>query len=361
LKIPITKIDLDEQTIAAAVNTLKSGQWILGKKTQKFESEFAKFCRVKHAICVSSGTTALFLSLKSLGVKKGDEVIVPSFSFIATASAVSMCGGIPKFVDINEKNFTINPFELENKINKKTVGIIPVHLFGHAADMDQINKIAKQNSLFVLEDAAQAHGCKYKNKMIGSLGDVSCFSFYPSKNLTVCGDGGMITTNNSEIANEIKMLRNHGRKAKYEHSMIGYNFRMGEVNAAMGLIRLKKLIKNNSSRKKIANKYDNELMNVITPIEEKWTSHVYHQYSIQTKNREKLIEELKKHNIDSAVFYPLPIHKQPIYKKFNKIKLPVTEKLSKNILSLPMYPSMTKIEQDYVIKTINKFNLKYSG
>ena len=186
MNIPITKIEVDKATIDAAVQAIKSGQWLHGKRTEDFEEKFTKLCNTKYAACCSSGTTALFLALKSLGIKKGDEVIVPSFSFVATASAVSMCEATPVFADINSKNFTIDPNDISKKITKKTKGIIPVHLFGHSANMDKIRKIGKDNSLFVLEDAAQAHGSEYKGKPIGSLGDAACFSFYPSKNLTIC-------------------------------------------------------------------------------------------------------------------------------------------------------------------------------
>ncbi len=358
MKVPLTKIKIDEDTIKAANLALKSGQWILGKRTEEFESEFAKFCNVKYAVCVSSGTTALFLTMKSFDVKKGDEVIVPSFSFIATASTVSMCGATPKFVDVNKKNFTIDPNDIKNKITQKTVGIIPVHLFGHASDMDPIKKIAKEHSIFVLEDAAQAHGTKYKGKLAGGLGDAACFSFYPSKNLTVCGDGGIITSNDKELIQKIKMLRNHGRKTQYEHTMIGYNFRMGEVNAAIGLARLKKLNQNNSKRRKIAYKYNSNLKNVEKPIEESWTKHVYHQYSILTSKREQLLRFLSKNNIGTAVYYPIPIHKQPIYRKTSKDKLQNTEKISKQILSIPMFPSMNEKEQNYVISKIEEFFIK---
>lgn len=358
MKIPLTKVEIDNYSIKAANQALKSGQWVLGKRTEGFEKEFAKYCNVKHAVCVSSGTTALFLSMKALGVKKNDEVIVPSFSFIATASTVSMCGAIPKFVDVNQHNFTISSEDIKKKITKKTVGIIPVHLFGHASDMDSIKKIARKNSLFVLEDAAQAHGAEYKGKLIGGFGNAACFSFYPSKNLTVCGDGGIITSNDSKFIEKIKMLRDHGRKARYEHTIIGYNFRMGEIHAGIGLVRLKKLNHNNLKRRKIASIYNKKLKNVEKPTEESWAKHVYHQYSIITKKREQLLKFLSLNNIGAGVYYPIPIHKQPIYRKFNKEKLPITEKISKQILSIPIYPSMTEKEQNYVISKINEFSVK---
>lgn len=357
MMIPIAKIEVDKTTIQAAIRVIKSGQWLHGPFSKNFEEKFAKFSDVKFAASCSSGTTALFLALRSLGIQNRDEVIVPSFSFIATASCVSMCGATPKFVDVNPKNFTLDPNQIQKRISSKTKAIIPVHLFGHPADMKQINEIAKKNSIYVIEDAAQAHGAKYNGKRVGGLSDVACFSFYPSKNLTVCGDGGMITTNNKTIVEKVKILRNHGRKEKYVHHTLGYNFKLSEIQAEIGLVRLQKLEKNNRLRRIIAKKYSDELPeNIIKPIEEKWAKHVYHQYSIQTKKRNDLKRFLQKEKIETAVYYPLPIHKQPMYKKFNKEKLPITENLSANILSLPMFPSLTEKEQNKVITAMKKFS-----
>ncbi|MBT4680351.1 MAG: DegT/DnrJ/EryC1/StrS family aminotransferase [Flavobacterium sp.] len=356
MNIPITKIEVDKATIDAAVQAIKSGQWLHGKRTEDFEEKFTKLCNTKYAACCSSGTTALFLALKSLGIKKGDEVIVPSFSFVATASAVSMCEATPVFADINSKNFTIDPNDISKKITKKTKGIIPVHLFGHSANMDKIRKIGKDNSLFVLEDAAQAHGSEYKGKPIGSLGDAACFSFYPSKNLTICGDGGMITSNNEELINKIKILRNHGRREKYVHEILGYNLKLSEILAGIGIVRLKKLKKNNDLRRKIAKRYSEELTDdIIKPKEESWTKHVFHQYSIISDRRDDLQKMFIKKKIGFGVFYPLPIHKQPMYKSSNKQKLPITEEICSKIISIPMFPSMKKDETTFVIKSINKF------
>src|SRR3990172_11434114 len=274
--IPIAKIEVDERTIQAAIRVIKSGQWLHGPFSKNFEEKFAKFSDVKFAASCSSGTTALFLALRSLGIQNGDEVIVPSFSFVATASCISMCGATPKFIDINPENFTLDPNQIQKNISSKTKAIIPVHLFGHPADMKHINEIAKKNSIYVIEDAARSHGAKYNGKRVGSLSDVACFSFYPSKNLTVCGDGGMITTNNKSIIEKVKILRNHGRKEKYVHFTLGYNFKLSEIQAGIGLARLQKLEKNNRLRRIIAKKYSDELPDsVIKPIEEKWAKHVY--------------------------------------------------------------------------------------
>ena len=356
MKIPLSKIPINDEVKKAAISVLDSGNFILGKKTQEFETKFAKFCGVKHSACVNSGTAALFLTLSGLGIKKGDEVILPSLSYIATSSPVSMLGARPKFVEVDKKNYTVDPTKIEEKITKKTRGIIPVHLYGHPANMDAIKKIAKENSLFVIEDAAQAHGAKYKNKSVGSLGDVACFSFYPSKNLTVCGDGGIVVSNNSELIKKIKMLRDHGRTSKYLHKILGYNLRFNEIQAAIGNVMLKKLRRDNSSRRKVAKIYDGELNSeVIVPKVEKWATQVFHMYTIRTKSKENLQKFLKKKEISTGIHYPIPIHKQPVYKKFNKIKLPITEEIAATTLSIPMFPNLSYNQQRYVIENINKF------
>lgn len=354
MKIPLSKIDVNDEIKDAVIAVLDSGKFILGERTEEFEEKFTKFCNTKYAACVSSGTSALFLSLHSLGIKKGDEVIIPSLSFVATATPVMMHGAIPKFVEINRKNFTIEPDSIQKQITKKTKGIIPVHLYGHPANMDPIREIAKKHSLFVLEDSAQAHGAKYKNKMVGSLGDASCFSFYPSKNLTVCGDGGMVVSNNEEIIKNVKILRDHGREEKYKHKMLGYNLRFNEIQAAVGLVQLKNLDKYNKSRRKIAKLYNEKITNrVAKPCEENWATHVYHMYTIRIKLRDKLKKFLEAKGIGTGIHYPIPIHKQPLIN--SKQKLYITEEICSTTLSLPMFPSFGPKEQDYVIKSVNQF------
>jgi perosamine synthetase len=356
VKVSLSNIEINPDIKKAVSAVLDSKKFILSEQTEKFEKNFAKLCGVKYSACVSSGTTALFLALKSLGVKPGDEIILPSMSYVATSTPVSMLGAIPKFVDVDYKNYTIDPLQIEKNITKKTRGIIPVHLYGHPADMDKIKKIAKKYSLFVLEDAAQAHGAKYKNQPIGSFGDAACFSFYPSKNLTVCGDGGIVISNNFDLIKKIKMLRNHGRTGKYVHEILGYNFRFNEIQAAIGNSMLKKLQSSNASRRKIAKIYDKNLTEkIIVHKIEKWATPVYHMYTIRTKERDELQKFLKKKGIATGIHYPLPIHKQPVYKKFNKTKLPITEDIASTTLSIPMFPNLPNKQQKYVIKNINKF------
>jgi perosamine synthetase len=356
MKVSLSNIEINNEIKKAVLSVLDSKKFILGEHTQKFEENFAKLSGVKYAACVNSGTAALFLTLKSLGIKKNDEVILPSLSYIATSTPVSMLDAKPKFVDVNEKNYTIDVDSIEEKITKKTKGIIPVHLYGHPANMDKIKKIAKENSLFVLEDAAQAHGAKYNNKPIGSLGNAACFSFYPSKNLTVCGDGGIVVSNDLDLIKKIKILRDHGRTEKYVHNVLGYNLRFNEIQAAIGNIMLKKLLSSNASRRKIAKYYDQELNSkVITPYIEKWATPVYHMYTIRTKRRDELQKFLKNRGISTGIHYPIPIHKQPVYKEFNKIKMPITEEITDTTLSIPMYPNLPNNQQKYVIKNINDF------
>lgn len=356
MKVSLSNIEINDNVKKAVLSVLDSKKFILGKQTKKFENSFAQMCNVRYAACVSSGTAALFLTLQSLGIKKGDQVILPSMSYVATSTPVSMLGAIPKFVDVNKENYTIDVKSIQNNITKKTRAIIPVHLYGHPANMDEIKKIAKKNSLLVLEDAAQAHGAMYKKKPIGSFGDAGCFSFYPSKNLTVCGDGGIVVSNNLELIKKIKMLRDHGRTSKYIHEILGYNLRFNEIQAAIGNIMLKKLASANASRRKTAKIYDEKLNSkVIVPKVEKWATPVYHMYTIRTKLRDKLQEFLKKKGISTGIHYPVPIHKQPVYKKFNKINLPITEEIASTTLSIPMFPYLPRDQQKYVIENINKF------
>ncbi|RLI46221.1 erythromycin biosynthesis sensory transduction protein eryC1 [Candidatus Bathyarchaeota archaeon] len=345
----------------AVCEALDSGWYILGEMVAQFERKFADFCGVKNAVCVSSGTASIFLSLLALGVEPGDEVIAPSFSFMATASPILHIGAKPIFVDITPRTYTLDPNEVEKKLSKRTKAIIPVHLYGHPADMDSILEIAEKNNLFVLEDACQAHGAKYKGRKVGGIGHVACFSFYPSKNMTVCGDGGIVTTDDEEVAEKIRRLRNHGRRAKYVHETLGYNLRFNEIQAAIGLKQLEKLPSWNENRRKIAHAYNESLNDlVITPIEERWAKHVYHMYVIRTEKRDALQEFLKKHGISTGIHYPIPIHKQPAVSEIvdSNLTLKNTEESAATVLSLPMYPQLTQSEVEYVCEKIALFHEK---
>jgi len=327
---------------------LSGGNFILGEEVASFEEKFAKFCKVKFTIAVGSGSSALFLALKSIGIKEGDEVITVPNTFIATAYTISHTGAKPVFVDVEEDTFNIDTTKIEDRITDKTKAILPVHLYGYPADMDPILEIAEKHNLKIVEDAAQAIGSEYKGKKIGSFGDVTAFSFYPTKNLGAYGDGGMIVTKDSKIAEKIKLLRNYGQKLKYHHILIGFNSRLDEIQAAILKIKLKKLNKWIDLRRKNAKLYNKLLKNthVITPIERQDSKHVYYLYVVRSSKRDKLQEWLKSQKIETMIHYPIPIHLQNAYKDlgYKRGDFPITEKCANEILSLPMFPEL-KSEQ----------------
>ena len=358
--IPIAKPNLGPQERKAVIEVLKSGMIAQGPKVAQLEEKFAHFIGTKYAIAVSSGTTALHLALLALGIGEGDEVIVPSFTFIATANAPLFVGAKPIFADIDEQTFNIDPIDIEKKITKKTKAIIPVHLFGRPADMKQILALAKKHKLYVIEDAAQAHGAEIKGKKIGSFSEAGCFSFYPTKNMTT-SEGGMVTTNNEKLAQKIHLLREHGMPKKYHHEMLGYNFRMTDIAAAIGLEQLKKLRSFNAKRITNAKYLNNRLgkiKGIIIPEIELSTKHVFHQYTIRiTKDylltREQLMQKLEKAGIGFGIFYPIPCHQQKEFKDMKyKVKLPVTEEIVKEVLSLPVHPLLIKKDLDLIIRHI---------
>jgi len=343
---------------SAAMKALDSLQYIDGPNVKKFEEEFAKYCGTTNAVSVSSGTAAIHLSLTALGIKPGDEVITVSHSFIATASPILMLGGIPRFVDIDIETQTIDVSRIEAVINEKTKAIIPVHLYGHSADMDPLMELAEKYNLFVIEDACQAHGTLYKNRKTGSLGHIGCFSFFPSKSMTIAGDGGMITTDNEELAEKFKMLRSHGRKSKYLHELLGYNYRLGEVQCAIGREQLKLLDKWIDIKREHASKYIKELKDcVIVPVEKYSVRHSYYVFVIRTEKRDALKEFLSNNEIETGIYYPVPIHLQPIMKDYNidNENLKNTETVVNEILAIPLFPTITNQQIDYVIQKIIEF------
>jgi len=358
MNIPLSKVYMDAAIKKAVAEVLDSGWYILREKVKEFEDKFAKFCGVKNAVCVSSGTAAIFLSLLALDIKAGDEVIVPSFSFIASAAPVIQVGARPVFVDVEARTYEADPEKIREAVTKRTKAIFPVHVFGHPANMDPIMEIAEENDLTVIEDACQAHGAEYKGRRVGGLGHVACFSYYPSKNMTVCGDGGSVVTNDEEVAEKVRMLRDHGRREKYIFDALGYNMRFNEIQAAVGIKQLEKLPKWNEARRNNAKTYNQALDGLVTtPTEEKWAKHVYHLYVIRTKKRDKLAEYLKQHGVSTLVHYPVPIHKQPAITEALGAQptLKTTDKICEEVLSLPMYPSLTKPEVEYVSEKISDF------
>lgn len=374
---------LEEELNKAALEVLSSAKYIMGENVIEFEKEFASYIGVKHAISVGNGTDALVLALKAMGIKSGDEVITTPFTFFATAEAISAVGAVPVFVDVEKETFNIDVTKIEEKITNKTKAIIPVHIFGQAADMDEINKIAKKHNLLVLEDACQAIGGKYKGKNIGALADAACFSFFPTKNLGCAGDGGMIVTDNDDIAIIARALRTHGsgengQKAynllnniteevktaegvddtvynplKYYNYLIGYNTRLDAIQAALLRIKLKEIDKWNAKRREIVKIYNDALQNsdYVTPFCREDVEHVYHMYILQSEKREEIIAKLKKAGVATGVYYPIPLHLQKVYKDlgYKEGDMPVAEYLSHRTFAIPVYPELTKEQVDYIL------------
>ncbi len=358
MKVPLSRPTITEQMKQAVIKTLESLRFINGPNAKNFETEFARFCEAKHATAVSSGTAAIHLSLMALGLNPGDEVITVSNSFIATASPVLLLKGKVRFAEIDPEIYNMDPTKIEDLITERTKVLIPVHLYGHPADMKPIMEIASKHDLKVIEDACQAHGALYHGKKVGGLGDVSCFSFFPSKNMTTGGDGGMIVTNDEEIHEKVHVLRNHGRKSKYLHDYLGLNYRLSEIQCAIGEEQLKNLNEWTDKRREHARVYTKELKEIVsTPIEKEWARSVYYVYVIRSKRRDELREFLKQNGIETGIYYPVPIHKQPIFKQepFSKVELPITEKYANEILALPLFPSLSAEQRDFVILKIKEF------
>ncbi|MFA5389280.1 MAG: DegT/DnrJ/EryC1/StrS family aminotransferase [Candidatus Omnitrophota bacterium] len=345
LKAPIEKV-------------MMSGGFILGEDVGLFEKEFAGYCGAKYGIGVNSGTDALFLACLACGIGKDDEIITPTYTYIATSFGISMAGARPVFVDMEEATCNMDVSKIEKAITKKTKAILPVHLYGHAADMDPILNIANKHGLKVIEDCAQAHGALYNNKKVGGLGDAACFSFYPTKNLGAFGDGGMIVTSSEEIRGKALLLRDYGRKGRYENIIKGYNSRLDTLQAAILRVKFKHLDEWNEKRRKNAGLYSRLFkeagLDIVLPCEAEYAKHVYHQYAVRIKNREKVMEKLADKGVNPLIHYPIPIHLQECYKElsYKKGGFPIAEKCCEEIMSLPMYPELTEEEIRYVVDSI---------
>ncbi|NMB54012.1 MAG: DegT/DnrJ/EryC1/StrS aminotransferase family protein [Leptolinea sp.] len=344
----------------AVLEVLDSGIIAQGPRTKAFEEAFASMCTTKHAIATSSGTTALHVAMLAHKIGAGDEVITSAFTFIASANSVLFTGGRPVFVDIDPRTFNLNVDQIEAAITPRTKAILPVHLFGLCCDMDRIMSIAKKHNLVVIEDACQSHGATYKGKKAGSFG-TGTFSLYPTKNIT-SGEGGMITTSDDAIDEACRVIRNHGMRKRYYHDELGFNFRMTDMHAAIGLAQISKLEKFNKKRQENAAYYDKNLKGVITPFVPDGCGHIYHQYTVRVPNgkRDALRAYLAEHEIGSEVYYPVPIHKQSFYIKeygYN-ISLPETEKAANEVLSIPVHPGITAEDREKVANTINEFMAK---
>jgi dTDP-4-amino-4,6-dideoxygalactose transaminase len=325
---------------------IDNATYILGPAVDRFEKEFATYCEVKYAVCCNSGTSALHLALRALNIGPGDEIITVSHTFIATSWAISYCGAKPVFIDIDPATRAIDSSQIEQKITPRTKAIIPVHIYGHPADMDPIISIADRYGLFVVEDAAQAHGARYKGKRIGSFGTSGCFSFYPGKNIGAYGEGGAVVTNDKPLAEMIRILRNHGQAERFFHETIGYNYRMDGIQGAVLGIKLKYLDQWNAKRRELAALYHELLSDVdsiILPVAAEWAEPVFHLYVIQDPDRDDLARLLAEKGISTGLHYPIPIHLQKAYTHLNMPRgsLPVTEQVASTCLSLPIFPEMT--------------------
>lgn len=352
-----TEIDL------AVSKVLDKGRYILGEEVTAFEEEFAKYIGVNYGIGVGSGTEALHIALKACNVNPGDEVITVSHTAVATVAAIELCGAVPVFVDIDSQSYTIDFNKIEELITERTRAIISVHLYGRPAEMDIIINISRKYNLFLIEDCAQAHGAEYNGKKVGSIGDVGCFSFYPTKNLGAIGDGGMIVTNNPELAEKISLLREYGWKERYVSKISGWNSRLDELQAAILRIKLKHLDEDNRLRQKIASFYNEQLktLPLILPDTKSHLSHVYHLYVVRSENRDKLKEHLESSGVKALIHYPVPVHLQPAYANSSKanFKLDITENIAKEVISLPIYPELSLDDVIKVVDSIKEFLKKF--
>jgi len=350
------KDDIDE----AIQRVLENGWYILGENVERFEKEFADYCGAKYAIGVGSGTEALHLALLACGVQPGDEVITVPNTAVPTASAISFANAVPVFVDIDPVSYNMDPTQIERRITPRTRAVIPVHLYGQAADMDPILEVAHRHNLKVVEDAAQAHGTEYRGKRVGALGDVGCFSFYPSKNLGAYGDGGAIVTNDEDLAQNAFLLRNYGQKTRYYHSTKGFNSRLDELQAAVLRVKLRYLDSWNEARRQRAARYDRLLANsgVTTPAEMPYGRHIYHLYVIRSPKRDDLQRFLESRGIGTIIHYPVPIHLQEAYQDLGQApgSFPIAERHAREALSLPMYPELPEESIERIAEAIHDFH-----
>lgn len=361
MKVPIVQLKLEEKTLNDVSEVLASGMWAEGKNVHELEEEFAQYIGVQHAKAVNSGTAALLCALFGIDIKPGDEVLVPSFTFIATSNTIIQFGAKPVFVDVERDTFNMSAIDAKKKITKKTKAIMPVHLFGLSADMDALGELAANNDLKIIEDACQAHGAIYNGKKCGALGDVAAFSLYPTKNMVCGGEGGLVTTDNEEIYNRAKLYSNHGQAEKYVHTTMGFNYRMQEVNGVIAATSLKNLDSNNEIRQNNAAFYNGAFEAVEqleTPAVPENRMHVYHQYTLKVKNgaRDQLAEHLQANDIGYGIHYKIPIHHQAAMKSACAgLKLPLTEQLCKEVISIPVHPLLSQEQLEFTAETIKAF------
>lgn len=358
--IPFVNLKEEYQVLAEELNLkintiLENGFFILGDEVRKFEEEFSDYMGNGYAVGVNSGSDALFLAIRSLGIGSGDEVITVSHTYISSVDAIIRNDAKPIFVDIDKNTYCMDASQVEEKITENTRAILPVHLYGHPADMDSLGEIAEKHDLFIIEDACQAHAAEYNGIKVGNFGDLGCFSFYPTKNLGAYGDGGMIVTDDVELAELLKQYRNYGQSQKYYHDFQGFNSRLDEIQAGILRVKLKYLEDWNKKRRKIAEIYNNHLKDsdLVLPVEQKGNKHVFHLYVIRCKNRDNLREKLFKKGVQTQIHYPVPVHNQKAYLHCNEnVDLSMTEKVCGEILSLPMNPFLDDDEVIYICEMI---------
>jgi len=367
LTLPIPFNDLKPQTRAhreelmdAIAEVVDAAWFIRGKQGDVFEHEFAAFVGCEHVVGCGSGTEAIHLALVAAGVRHGDDVLTVAHTAVPTCSAISFAGARPVFADIDPVTMTMQPDDIEARITPRTRAIVPVHLYGHPADMDPINKIARRHGLAVIEDAAQAHGTRYRSAVVGSLGTLSAFSFYPTKNLGALGDGGAVATNDAVLDRTLRLLRNYGEARRYEHEILGFNSRLDEIQAAVLRVKLRHLDHENERRRELATLYAHLLdgvPNLVLPVEMPWATHTYHLYVVRHPQRDALRAYLEQHQVGTLIHYPIPVHLQVAYQHLglHPGALPVTERVANDIVSLPLYPHLSDEHVSYVARRVREF------
>ncbi|MEW5748719.1 MAG: DegT/DnrJ/EryC1/StrS family aminotransferase [Candidatus Thermoplasmatota archaeon] len=347
--------EIGEAVLDSIERVLTVGQFVNGAECRAFESEFSAYVGTRFGIGVNSGSDALLTTIRALGIGPGDEVITTAHTFISTVDAITRNGARPILVDIDPHTYCIDASKIREKIGDRTKAILPVHIYGHPSRMDEIMEIAEDKDIFVIEDACQAHGATYQGRRVGSLADAACFSFYPTKNMGAYGDAGIVVTSNEEIAEKVSKMSNYGQSQKYYYETVGINSRLDEIQAAVLRVKLGHLDDWNAKRRDIARMYRNGLGNasIVLPIEAPHATHVYHQFVIRTENRQRLQKELNSRGIGTSIHYPVPVHLQESYKKSSHdFKLPITEAVSESVLSLPMFPQMTRDEVSTVVEAL---------
>ena len=356
MTIPLSRPPVDDEIKGAALAAIESRQYILGPECKAFEAEFARYIGTRHAVLTSSGTAALWMTLKALGAKAGDEVLVPAHTAFPTVEAICFSEATPVFVDVDD-TYAMDPADAAQKITSRTVGIIPVHIYGHPVNLARVQELVSRHGLWLLEDCCQAHGATWQGKKVGSFGRAGAFSFYPSKNLTVMGDGGILVTDDDEIAARCRRLRDHGRLNKDVHSEVGFNLRFNDIQAAIGRVILRRLDAMNERRRQLAARYAERLagLPLILPVEQPAARHVFHLYVIRTDRRDALAGFLRERGIQTGIHYPVPCHRQPAVEHLNPPALPRTERIVREILTLPLSAGHTEEEIDQVAAAVREF------